>query len=42
MKVILQQDVKGKGKKGQLVEVSEGYGRNYLLPRGLADRKSVV
>ncbi|MGM9631290.1 50S ribosomal protein L9 [Butyricicoccus sp.] len=36
MKVILQQDVKGKGKKGQLVEVSEGYGRNYLLPRGLA------
>ena len=35
-KVILQQDVKGKGKKGQLVEVSEGYGRNYLLPRGLA------
>lgn len=36
MKVILQQDVKGKGKKGQLVEVSEGYGRNYLLPRKLA------
>lgn len=36
MKVILQQDVKGKGKKGQLVEVSEGYGRNYLLPKGLA------
>lgn len=36
MKVILQKDVKGKGKKGQLVEVSEGYGRNYLLPRGLA------
>lgn len=36
MKVILLQDVKGKGKKGQLVEVSEGYGRNYLLPRGLA------
>ena len=36
MKVILQQDVKGKGKTGQLVEVSEGYGRNYLLPRGLA------
>ena len=36
MKVILQQDVKGKGKKGQLVEVSEGDGRNYLLPRKLA------
>ena len=31
MKVILQQDVKGQGKKGQLVEVSEGYGRNFLL-----------
>ena len=36
MKVILQQDVKGHGKKGQLVEVSDGYGRNYLLPRKLA------
>ena len=36
MKVILTQDVKGKGKKGQMVEVSDGYGRNYLLPRGLA------
>ena len=36
MKVILQQDVKGKGKKGQLVEVSDGYGRNFLLPRKLA------
>ncbi|MDO4173118.1 MAG: 50S ribosomal protein L9 [Eubacteriales bacterium] len=36
MKVILQQDVKGKGKKGQLIEVSEGYGRNFLLPRKLA------
>lgn len=36
MKVILNQDVKGKGKKGQLVEVSDGYARNYLLPRGLA------
>ena len=36
MKVILTQDVKGQGKKGQLVEVSDGYGRNYLLPRGLA------
>ncbi len=37
MKVILKADVKGKGKKGDLIEVSEGYGRNFLLPRGLAD-----
>ena len=36
MKVILQQDVKGQGKKGQLVEVAEGYARNFLLPRKLA------
>ena len=36
MKVILQQDVKGQGKKGQLVEVSEGYARNFLLPRKMA------
>lgn len=36
MKVILQQDVRGKGKKGQLIEVSDGYGRNFLLPRKLA------
>ena len=36
MKVILQQDVKGQGKKGQLLEVSEGYARNFLLPRKLA------
>lgn len=36
MKVILTADVKGQGKKGQLIEVSEGYGRNFLLPRGLA------
>ena len=36
MKVILQQDVKGQGKKGQMVEVAEGYGRNFLLPRKLA------
>lgn len=36
MKVILMQDVKGQGKKGQLVEVSEGYARNFLLPRKLA------
>ena len=37
MKVILQEDVKGKGKKGDLIEVSEGYGRNFLMPRGLAE-----
>lgn len=36
MKVILQQDVKGQGKKGQLVEVSDGYARNFLFPRKLA------
>ena len=36
MKVILTQDVKGTGKKGQLVEVSDGYARNFLLPRKLA------
>jgi len=36
MKVILQQDVKGQGKKGQMVEVSEGYARNFLLPKKLA------
>lgn len=36
MKVILTQDVKGQGKKDQLVEVSDGYARNFLLPRKLA------
>ena len=36
MKVILNADVKGQGKKGDMVEVSEGYARNYLLPRNLA------
>ncbi len=36
MKVILTQDIKGQGKKGQLVEVSDGYARNFLFPRGLA------
>ena len=33
MKVILTQDVKSQGKKGQLVEVSDGYARNFLLPK---------
>jgi len=36
MKVILLQDVKGKGKKGQMLEVSDGYARNYMLPKKLA------
>ncbi len=36
MKVILLQDVKSLGKKGQVLEVAEGYGRNFLLPRKLA------
>ena len=36
MKVILQQDVKKVGKKGEIVEVSEGYGRNFLLPKKFA------
>lgn len=36
MKVILKQDVKGQGKKGELVNVSDGYARNFLFPRGLA------
>ena len=36
MKVILLQDVKGKGKKGQMIEVSDGYARNFMLPKKLA------
>ena len=36
MKVILKQDVKGLGKKGQLVNASDGYARNFLFPKGLA------
>ena len=36
MKVMLLQDVKGKGKKGQMIEVSDGYARNFMLPKKLA------
>ncbi len=36
MKVILNQDVKGQGKKGDLIDVSDGYARNFLLPKNLA------
>ena len=41
MKVILLQDVKGKGKKGQMLEVSDGYARNYMLPRKMAVEATV-
>ena len=36
MKVVLKQDVKGHGKKGEIVSVSDGYARNFLFPKGLA------
>lgn len=36
MKLILLQDVKGQGKKGEIIEASDGYARNYLMPRKLA------
>ena len=36
MKIILKQDIRVKGKKGQMIEAAEGYARNYLIPRGLA------
>jgi hypothetical protein len=37
MKVVLREDVSGLGEAGEVKEVADGYGRNYLLPRGLAD-----
>ena len=40
MKVILSQDVKGQGKKGEMVNVSDGYARNFLIARGLAVMES--
>ena len=40
MKVVLNQDIKGQGKKGQIVEVNDGYARNYLLPKKLASEAS--
>ena len=42
MKVILQQDIKSVGKKGDIVEVSEGYGRNFLLPKKFAIEATAV
>ena len=42
MKVILKQDVKGHGKKGELVTVSDGYARNFLFPRGLAAEADAI
>ena len=42
MKVILTQDVKGKGKKGQMIEVSDGYARNFMLPKKLREMTVVV
>ena len=38
MKIILTQEVTGLGQSGDVVEVKDGYGRNYLLPRGVAIR----
>ncbi len=42
MKVILKQDVKGTGKKGEIIDVSDGYAKNFLLKKGLAEIASSV
>lgn len=42
MRVILLQDVKGTGHAGDILEVKDGYGRNYLIPRGLASEATVA
>ncbi len=42
MKVILKQDVKGTGKKGEILEVSDGFAKNFLLKKGLAEQASAV
>ena len=42
MKVILKQDVKGTGKKGEIIDVSDGYAKNFLLKKGLAEQASSV
>ena len=42
MKVILKQDVKGTGKKGEILDVSDGFAKNFLLKKGLAEQASAV
>lgn len=42
MKVILKADVKGSGKKGDIIEVSEGYARNFLIKKGLAEQATAT
>jgi len=42
MKVILLEDVKGKGKKGQMIEVSDGYAKNFLISKGLATQANAA